>query len=119
RPDRVFPERWPSAPHAAARALARANNLEKEAIAESASACVEFQPKLTRRAQRAMSSLTPMAASTCEGFTLPDEQAAPELIITPSRSSAMTAVSARMPGSAKLDVFARRGASWPKMMASG
>ena len=33
---------------------------------------------------------TPIASSTCDGCTLPDEQAAPELTITPSRSSAMT-----------------------------
>ena len=39
-----------------------------------------------------------MAASTCEGCTLPEEQAAPEDTATPSRSKAITAVSAFMPG---------------------
>ena len=36
---------------------------------------------------------------------MPDEQAAPELTITPSRSSAITLFSAAMPGSAKLEVL--------------
>ena len=67
--------------------------------AASTSDSAEFQPKLARKAQRDNSSPTPMAASTCEGFTLPEEQAAPELSITPSRSSAIKAVSADTPGS--------------------
>src|SRR6185312_1880412 len=85
------------------------------ASAASASACVEFHPKLTRKAQRASSSGTPIAASTCDGFTLPEEQAAPELTITPSRSSAISEVSAATPGSAKQEVLGRRGAFLPKI----
>ena len=42
------------------------------------SASVVVQPRLTRTAPRASSGETPMAASTCEGCTLPDEQAAPD-----------------------------------------
>ena len=49
---------------------------------------VEDQPKLARRAQAASFSSTPIAASTWLTETLPDEQVEPELIITPSRSSA-------------------------------
>ena len=60
-----------------------------------------------------------MAASTCDGLTLPEEQADPELSITPSRSSAIKAVSAATPGSAKFEVLARRGARAPKITASG
>ena len=37
----------------------------------------------------------PMAVSTAERLTLPDEQAAPALTQTPARSSAMTWVSAK------------------------
>ena len=43
-------------------------------------------PRLTRTAPRASSGGTPMAASTWEGWTLPDEQAAPEDTAMPSRS---------------------------------
>ncbi len=43
----------------------------------------------------------------------------PELTITPSRSSAINAVSAVRPGSAKFDVLARRAAFAPKMTAFG
>ena len=65
-------------------------------------------PRLTRTAPRASAGATPMAASTCEGWTLPDEQAAPEDTATPSRSKAMTAVSAFMPGTANRVVLGRR-----------
>ena len=60
-----------------------------------------------------------MAASTWEGCTLPDEQAAPEDTATPSRSKAITAVSAFMPGSAKSVVFGSLSASAPKITACG
>ena len=49
-----------------------------------------------------------MAASTCEGATLPEEQAAPEDTATPSRSRAITAVSALMPGTANSVVLGSR-----------
>ena len=49
-----------------------------------------------------------MAASTCEGATLPDEQAAPDDTATPSRSKAITAVSAFMPDTANSVVLGSR-----------
>jgi hypothetical protein len=49
-----------------------------------------------------------MAASTWEGCTLPEEQAAPEETAMPSRSKAMTAVSAFMPATANNVVFGRQ-----------
>ena len=49
-----------------------------------------------------------MASSTWLRATLPEEQAEPELTATPSRSSAISAVSAVMPGTAKQLVFGRR-----------
>ena len=51
-----------------------------------------------------------MAASTCDGATLPEEQAAPDDTATPSRSKAITAVSAFMPGTANSVVFGSRAA---------
>src|SRR3984893_6449273 len=51
-------------------------------------------PTLTRTAPGTSPGGTPLAASTWEGWTLPEEQAAPEDTATPSRSKAMTAVSA-------------------------
>src|SRR5262249_27594918 len=68
---------------------------------QSTSSSVVENPKLTRIAPRARPESTPMAESTCEAATLPDEQAAPEDTATPARSSAIRAVSARMPGTAK------------------
>src|SRR3546814_16407103 len=53
------------------------------------SAGVLAQPSETRIAAPASSALAPMAASTWEGCTLPDEQAEPELTATPARSSAI------------------------------
>src|SRR5215472_15845948 len=76
----------------------------------STSTAVVFQPRLTRTAPRCRGPDTPMAASTCEGWTLPEEQAAPDDTATPSRSKAITAVSALMPESANKVVFGNRGA---------
>ncbi len=56
-----------------------------------------------------MSGGDPIAASTWLGPTLPDEQAAPALTMTPSRSSAMTWVSAGVPGIAIAEVLGSRG----------
>src|SRR6266581_2582924 len=70
-------------------------------------------------APRASAGPKPMAASTCEGWTLPEEQAAPEETATPSRSSAITAVSAFTPGTANKVVLGSRSASAPKTTASG
>ena len=76
-------------------------------------------PRLTRTAPRASDAETPIAASTWEGVTLPEEQAAPEETAIPSRSKAMTAVSAFMPGTANSVVLGSRSAPDPKMITSG
>ena len=61
---------------------------------------------------------TPIAASTCDFATLPDEQAEPEETAMPSRSKAISRVSANMPGWAKQVVLGSRSASLPKITAS-
>src|SRR3546814_3923063 len=78
------------------------------------SAGVLAQPSETRIAEPASLSLAPMALSTWEGCTLPEEQAAPELTATPARSSAMSWVSAGRPASATQEVLGSRGAVAPK-----
>src|SRR6516165_4071800 len=83
------------------------------------SASLELQPRLTRIVEAAISGSTCIAARTWLGPTLPDEQAAPALTITPSRSSATTWVSAAIPGSAIAEVFGKRGAAAPSTTASG
>ena len=55
-----------------------------------------------------------MAARTWEGCTFPDEQAAPEETATPSRSKAITAVSAFTPADANRVVFGSRSARIPE-----
>ncbi len=83
------------------------------------SASVVAGPVLRRIAPRASSPGTPMAASTCEGATLPDEQAEPDDTATPSRSKPITSVSALPPGIATSVVLGSRSASAPKITASG
>src|ERR1039458_5946277 len=56
------------------------------------------QPRLTRTAPCASEDFTPMAASTCEACTLPDEQAEPEDTAIPLRSKAITRLAARSVG---------------------
>ena len=58
-----------------------------------------------------------MAASTCEGLTLPDEQAEPEDTAIPLRSKAIMAVSAFSPGTANKVVLGSRSACAPKITA--
>src|SRR3984893_7490268 len=77
----------------------------------STSDSVVVQPKLTRTAARAKGAATPIAASTWEVWTLPEEQAAPEETAVPSRSKAMTAVSAFRPGTANKVVLGSRSTS--------
>ncbi len=79
----------------------------------SISAAPLAQPRLTRIADPASASLAPMAPSTWEGATLPEEQAAPALTAIPARSRAMTWVSAASPGLPKQLVVGRRGARPP------
>src|SRR5690606_30457985 len=76
-------------------------------------------PKLARSAPRASPASTPIAARTCDGCTLPEEQAAPDDTATPSKSKAITAVSAFMPGTAKRVVFGSLSAADPKITTSG
>ena len=68
------------------------------------------QPRLSRTAPWASSRPNPMAARTCEGWTLPDEQAEPEDTAIPPRSKPITAVSALSPGTVNRVVLGRRGA---------
>src|ERR1700677_4168409 len=81
----------------------------------STSDFVVVQPRLTRTAPRVSDGETPMAARTWEGWTFPEEQAAPEDTANPSRSKAMTAVSAFMPSTVKRVVFGSRSAPAPKI----
>src|SRR5262245_7282682 len=105
--------------HATASLTARrAAILASTLSASSTSLSFDSWPKLTRSAPLAKSGATPIAASTRLERTLPDEHAAPELTATPSRSMAITAVSALSPGSAKLEVLGRRATLLPKTMAS-
>src|SRR5450830_63182 len=78
----------------------------------SISPSLVLQPRLTRTAPRASAGSTPIAASTCEACTLPDEQAEPEDTAMPLRSKAIIAVSAFMPGSANSVVLGSRAVPW-------
>src|SRR5262249_42912550 len=78
-----------------------------------------LQPRLTRIVEPAISGGAPIACSTWLGPTLPEEQAAPALTMTPSRSSAMTWVSAETPGSAIALVLGNLSARDPMITASG
>ena len=77
------------------------------------------QPRLIRTAPLASSGPAPMASKTCEGCTLPEEQAEPEETATPARSKPITAVSAFSPGTVNSVVFGRRGTVSEKMIAPG
>ena len=74
---------------------------------------VEFQPRLMRSAVSATAGDTPMARSTGDRVTLPEEQAAPALTQTPARSSAMTCVSALTPGMEMQVVLGSRATDAP------
>src|SRR5215208_1850735 len=83
------------------------------------SAFVEFHPKLIRKAPSASTGSIPMASSTWDRFTLPEEHADPDDSATPSRSKRIRAVSAFRPAIAKESVFGRRPAAAPNTTASG
>src|SRR5258708_33334147 len=93
--------------------------LLQASIKRSISDSVVLGQRLTRSAACAGCAGTPMAESTCEGWTLPDEQAAPEETAIPSRSNAITAVSAFIPGAANRVVLGGRSAAAPQMTTSG
>src|SRR5262249_26085898 len=65
-------------------------------------------PMLSRIAPELSWSGTPMAASTWDPATLPDEQADPVDTAKPPRSRLMSAFSARRPGAANRLVFGNR-----------
>src|SRR6185437_16521352 len=85
----------------------------------STSVSVVLQPRLTRTVPRASAGSTPIAVSTVEDCTLPDEQAAPEDTAIPFRSKAMTAVSAFSPGTENRVVLGSRSALAPKITGCG
>src|SRR5262249_45100961 len=111
--------------HAHAALAAPARGLARRYIAVHASrkcsisASLVLQLRLTRIVEAAISAEAPIPSKTWLGPTLPEEQAAPALTMTPSRSRAMTCVSAETPGSAIALVLGRRGAVDPMTIASG
>ncbi len=74
---------------------------------------VVLQPRLMRTAPRASAGATPIAASTCEACTVPDEQAAPDDTAIPLRSKAIIAVSAFRPGTVR-----QRGIGQPRRVSA-
>src|SRR5580700_7398668 len=84
---------------------------------ESMSSSIVDQPRLSRTAPWATSRGYPIASSTWDGCTLPEEQAEPEDTATPSRSKPITAVSAFSPGTANSVVLGNRGARSENTMA--
>src|ERR1700761_6677937 len=76
------------------------------------------QPILSRTAPWAISGSNPMASSTWDGCTLPDEHAEPDDTATPARSKPMTAVSAFRPGTVKRVVLGNLWTESENMMAS-
>src|SRR5258707_5933146 len=93
--------------------------LIQASIKRSISDSVVLGPRLTRTAACASCAGTPMAESTCEGWTLPDEQAAPEETAIPSRSNAITAGSALLSGGAHKGVVGRRPGAAPQKRNPG
>src|SRR5580704_3424076 len=93
----------------AARPLRSLDKLPRSFIQASRNKSISFSlvvgPMLSRIAPETSLSDTPMAASTWDGVTLPDEQAEPEDTAKPSRSRLIRAVSARRPGVANRLVF--------------
>ena len=77
------------------------------------------QPRLSRTAPCARSPGNPIAASTCDGWTLPEEQAEPDDTAIPARSKPITAVSALIPGTVKRVVFGNLGTSSEKTIMPG
>ncbi len=72
-----------------------------------------FQPQLILIAVSDSAGSTPIADSTADRVTLPEEQAAPALTQTPAKSNAMTWVSAFTPGMEMHVVLLSRGAAEP------
>src|SRR2546430_16480681 len=87
------------------------DTLIQASIKPSISDSVVLGPRLTRTAARASCGGTPMAESTWEGCTLPEEQAAPEETATPSGSNATTTASAFSPGTGSSEVMCNTSAA--------
>src|SRR5690242_2497566 len=84
----------------AACALPRLAILRHSARKRSTSASLVVGPKLTRMTDAAISSGTPIAASTRLGFMLPEEQALPADTEIPARSSCTSWLALAVPGMA-------------------
>src|SRR5262249_59785337 len=93
--------------------VCRRSRSVQHATNASISAAVVVQPRLTRIAHSASSGGTPMASSTADLRTRPEEQAEPALTAIPARSKAMICVSLAAPGMDRQLVLGRRGASAP------
>src|SRR5262249_1251855 len=85
----------------------------------SISVSVVFRPMLNRTATAASAGAIPMALSTWEAATLPEEHAEPDEAAIPARSRAIRAVSAFRPGTANRVVLGSRSAPAPKITVSG
>src|SRR6185369_11720949 len=84
-------------------ALARRRSVRATSAPQASMSCAMSpsfvsRPRLMRMAVPARAGGAPIAARTWLSRTLPDEQAAPALTMTPARSSAITCVAAGTPG---------------------
>src|SRR6201984_975921 len=77
------------------------------------------QPRLIRTAPCAWLLEKPMASSTWDDWTFPDEQAEPDDTATPARSKPITAVSARNPGTVNSVGFGTRGGTSKNLATAG
>src|SRR5579863_4428697 len=68
----------------------RATAAAINSIALSISSRVFIRPTLKRKLARASAGVSPIAVSTCEGSTAPEEHAAPAEQANPAKSNAMT-----------------------------
>ena len=84
----------------------------------SISSAVVGRPRLKRRLLRASSGERPIAISTCDGSTAPDEHAAPVEQAIPCRSSAITSASPPAAGNEMFEVLDTRCARSPFTRAS-
>src|SRR5687768_14753520 len=81
----------------------------------NASTCssVLHRPNENRILDRASSLVNPIASSTCDGSTAPEEQAAPVDTENPFKSNAISNASPSIPSNLRFDVFGTRSAPAP------
>ncbi len=91
------------------------NHLAAQTLSPPLVVCL---PKLNRNVPRASSALIPIAVSTCDGSTAPDEHAAPVEQANPFKSSAITSASPSIPSNVIFVVFGVRAPSAPFTRAS-